>query len=155
MKINIVVVGKFKETYWSQAEKEYLKRLSAWFKVNIIELKEESFTEKDDHENIKAKEADKILAKIPANSFVIALDENGVEFESEKFADKLQSWLELGDELTFVLGGPLGLYETVLQKAKFKLALSKMTFPHQMARVFLLEQFYRAQMINHNRKYHY
>jgi 23S rRNA (pseudouridine1915-N3)-methyltransferase len=155
MKINIIVVGKFKETYWAQAESEYLKRLSAWFKVNIIELKEESFTDKDDREKIKAKEAQNILAKIPTNSFVIALDENGTEFESEKFADKLQSWLELGDELTFVLGGPLGLHETVLQKAKFKLALSKMTFPHQMARVFLLEQLYRAQMINHSRKYHY
>ena len=155
MKINILVVGKFKETYWAQAEQEYLKRLSAWFKVNIIELKEESFTEKDDREKIKAKEADRILAKIPTNSFVIALDENGTEFESKKFADKLQSWLMLGDELTFVLGGPLGLHETVLQKAKFKLALSQMTFPHQMARVFLLEQLYRAQMINQNRKYHY
>jgi len=155
MKINILVVGKFKETYWAQAESEYLKRLSAWFKVNIIELKEESFTEKDDREKIKAKEADKILAKIPTGSFVIALDENGTEFESEKFADKLQSWLMLGDELTFILGGPLGLHETVLQKAKFKLALSQMTFPHQMARVFLLEQLYRAQMINKNRKYHY
>jgi len=155
MKINILVVGKFKETYWAQAESEYLKRLSAWFKVNIIELKEESFTEKDDREKIKAKEAQNILAKIPTGSFVIALDENGTEFESEKFADKLQSWLMLGDELTFILGGPLGLHETVLQKAKFKLALSQMTFPHQMARVFLLEQLYRAQMINQGRKYHY
>lgn len=155
MKINIIVVGKFKETYWSQAENEYLKRLSAWFKINIIELKEESFTEKDDREKIKAKEAQNILAKIPENSFIIALDENGMEFESEKFADKLQSWLELGDELTFILGGPLGLHSSVLQKANFKLALSKMTFPHQMARVVLLEQLYRGRMINHNRKYHY
>lgn len=155
MKINIIVVGKFKETYWAQAESEYLKRLSAWFKVNITELKEESFSEKDDREKIKAKEAQNILAKIPGNSFIIALDENGTEFESKKFAGKLQSWLELGDELTFILGGPLGLHETILQKAKFKLALSQMTFPHQMARVFLLEQLYRSQMINQNRKYHY
>ena len=155
MKINIIVLGKYKEKYWLEAEKEYLKRLSAWFKVNIVELKEESFTEKDDREKVKAKEAQNILAKIPENSFIIALDENGTEFESEKFAGKLQSWLELGDELTFILGGPLGLHETILQKAKFKLALSQMTFPHQMARVFLLEQLYRSQMINQNRKYHY
>lgn len=155
MKINIIVVGKFKETYWAQAEKEYLKRLSAWFKVNIIELKEESFGDKDDREKIKAKEAQNILAKIPDNSFVIALDENGAEFDSEKFADKFKTWQEQGQNIVFILGGPLGLHSSVLQKANFKLALSKLTFIHQMARVFLLEQIYRAQMINQNRKYHY
>ncbi|HRY36639.1 MAG TPA: 23S rRNA (pseudouridine(1915)-N(3))-methyltransferase RlmH [Candidatus Magasanikbacteria bacterium] len=155
MKINIIVVGKYKEKYWLLAENEYLKRLSAWFKINIIELKEESFSEKEDREKIKIKEAQNILAKIPDNSFVVALDENGTEFTSEKFADKLKSWTESGDDITFILGGPLGLHETVLQKAKFKLALSQFTFTHQMARVFLLEQLYRGKMINQNRKYHY
>ena len=155
MKLQIIVLGKYKEKYWAQAEQEYLKRLSAWFKIEIAEIKEESFGDKDDKEKIKAKEADKILAKIPADSFVIALDENGVEFESEKFADKFKNWQEQGQNLVFILGGPLGLHSNILQKASFKLALSKMTFPHQMARVFLLEQLYRAQMINQNRKYHY
>ena len=155
MKIQIIVLGKYKEKYWAQAEQEYLKRLSAWFKVEITEIKEESFGDKDNKEKIKAKEADKILAKIPDNSFVIALDENGTEFDSVIFADKFKNWQEQGQNIVFILGGPLGLHSNVLQKASFKLALSKMTFTHQMARVFLLEQLYRAQMINQNRKYHY
>jgi len=155
MKINIIVLGKYKEKYWLLAEKEYLKRLSAWFKIEIIEIKEESFAEKDDKEKIKTKEADKILAKIPDNSFVVALDENGAEFTSELFADKFKTWQEQGQNIIFILGGPLGLHSSILQKANFKLALSKLTFTHQMVRVFLLEQLYRAQMINQNRKYHY
>jgi len=155
MKINIIVLGKYKEKYWLEAEKEYLKRLSAWFRVEITEIKEESFGDKDDKEKIKAKEADKILAKIPDNAFVVALDENGAEFASEVFADKFKTWQEQGQNIVFILGGPLGLHSSILQKASFKLALSKFTFTHQMARVFLLEQLYRAQMINQNRKYHY
>ena len=155
MKIQIIVLGKYKEKYWLEAEKEYLKRLSALFKVEITEIKEESFTEKDDREKIKAKEAQTILTKIPNNSFVVAMDENGTEFESEKFADKFKTWQEQGQNIVFILGGPLGLHSSILQKANFKLALSKFTFTHQMARVFLLEQIYRAQMINQNRKYHY
>lgn len=155
MIINIIVVGKFKEKYWEEAEKEYLKRLSAWFKINILELKEEAFSEKDDKNKIKQKEAQNILAKIPKNSFVIVLDENGTEFTSENFSEKLKTWLETENNLTFILGGPLGLHESILKKANFKVALSQMTFTHQMARVFLLEQIYRGQMINQNRKYHY
>lgn len=155
MKLQIIILGKYKEKYWAQAEQEYLKRLSAWFKIEITEIKEESFNEKDDKEKIKAKEADKILSKIPDNSFVIALDENGTEFTSELFADKFKNWQENEQNIVFILGGPLGLHSNILQKAKFKLSLSKMTFAHQMARVFLLEQLYRAQMINQNRKYHY
>lgn len=155
MKINIIVLGKYKEKYWLEAEKEYLKRLSAWFRVEITEIKEESFGDKDDKEKIKAKEADKILAKIPDNAFVVALDENGAEFASEVFADKFKTWQEQGQNIVFILGGPLGLHSSVLQKANFKLALSKLTFTHQMARVFLLEQIYRSQMINQNRNYHY
>lgn len=155
MKINIIVLGKYKEKYWADAEKEYLKRLSAWFKIEITEIKEESFGDKDDKEKVKAKEADKILAKIPDNSFVVALDENGSEFDSVIFADKFKNWQEQDQNIVFILGGPLGLHSSVLQKAHFKLALSKLTFTHQMARVFLLEQIYRTQMINQNRKYHY
>jgi len=155
MKINIIVLGKYKEKYWLEAEKEYLKRLSAMFKVEITEIKEESFTEKDDREKIKAKEAQIILTKIPNNSFIIALDENGTEFDSENFADKFKTWQEQRQNIVFILGGPLGLHSSVLQKTNFKFALSKLTFTHQMARVFLLEQIYRAQMINQNRKYHY
>jgi len=156
--LHIITLGKLKEKYWWEAEAEYLKRLNPYFKMEIIELKEESFSEKDKPEQIKRKEAEKIknvLEKIKG-AFIIALDEHGKAFSSVQFAEQIKK-ITTGqtNNIIFVIGGPLGLDESILQSANLKLSLSAMTFTHQMARIFLLEQIYRAAMINAGRKYHY
>ncbi len=156
--INLIVLGKLKEKYWQESEAEYLKRLSAWAKISINEIKEESFNEKDPIEFIKQKEAEKInkvLAKF-TDSYLIALDEHGKQFSSVDFADKIDHLAaEHAGNITFIIGGPLGLHESILAKAKLKLSLSAMTFTHQMARVFLSEQIYRSMTIILGKKYHY
>lgn len=156
--LNLIVLGKLKEKFWQEAEAEYLKRLQTWAKVNTYELREESFSDKDKPENIKQKEAEKIintLNKIKDN-FVIVLDEHGKSFSSTKFADQLnQLSNQQFNSFTFIIGGPLGLDESILKLANIKLSLSSMTFTHQMARVFLWEQIYRAMTINNGRNYHY
>jgi len=157
-KVHIIALGKLKENYWQEAEAEYLKRLKPYFKIQIHELREESFSEKDKSETIKKKEAEKIravLAKIK-NAFIIALDEHGKSFLSMQFAQQLKN-ITTGqtNNIVFIFGGPLGLDESILQSANLKFSLSSMTFTHQMARIFLLEQIYRAAMINAGRKYHY
>ena len=154
--LNIIIVGKLKEKYWLEAEAEYLKRLSAFIKLNIIELKEESFTEKDPIEFIKKKEGEKIinvLEKIK-DSFLIALEEKGKQYSSVDFSKQITKWSE-NKSLTFIIGGPLGLDPEIVKKANSTLSLSSLTFTHQMTRVILLEQIYRAMMIGQNRKYHY
>ncbi len=167
--INLIVLGKLKEKYWQESEAEYFKRLSAWAKVSIHEIKEESFNEKDPVEFIKQKEAEKItraLAKflprtgsrlgVGTDSYIIALDEHGQQFSSVDFAKKINRLAaEQDGNITFIIGGPLGLDESILKMAKLKLSLSAMTFTHQMARVFLSEQLYRAMTIILGKKYHY
>lgn len=156
--IQIVCLGKLKENYWSEAEKEYLKRLQAFAKVQVIEIKEESFDEKIPVSIVKEKEAQKIkdaLNKIKSD-FLFILDEHGKQFSSVDFSKKISGLaLEGNNSITFVIGGPLGLDESVLKMANLKLSFSSFTFTHQMVRVFLLEQIYRAMMIANNRQYHY
>jgi 23S rRNA (pseudouridine1915-N3)-methyltransferase len=156
--LDIIALGKLKETYWRAAEAEYLKRLKPYFKIEIRELKEESFTEKDRPEIIRQKESKKIkafLAKIK-DALIIILDEHGKAFTSVQFAQQLKN-ITTGqtNNIVFIIGGPLGLDESILNLANLKLSLSSLTFTHQMARIFLLEQIYRAAMINAGRKYHY
>ena len=153
--INLICLGKLKENFWREAESEYLKRLSAFAKIQITELREESFDEKDSVEIIKQKEAQKILSALPENSFVIVLDEHGRQFTSIQLAEKIKEVNQQSNNLTFIIGGPLGLHSSILQKANLKLSFSAFTFTHQMIRVFLWEQIYRAQMIGAGRKYHY
>ncbi|PIT88481.1 MAG: 23S rRNA (pseudouridine(1915)-N(3))-methyltransferase RlmH [Candidatus Magasanikbacteria bacterium CG10_big_fil_rev_8_21_14_0_10_36_32] len=150
--INLICLGKLKEKFWREAENEYLKRLSAFSKIKIHELKEESFNEKNSPKIIKQKEAEKILSILKKqDGLIIALDEHGQQFSSIAFAEKIKP----AGKITFIIGGPLGLDESVLKIANLKLSLSSMTFTHQMVRVILWEQTYRAMMINSNRKYHY
>jgi len=158
MKITLLVVGKLKENYWRQAEAEYLKRLSAFVKFEIVELKEESFTEKDKPETVKEKEAKKIteqLIKIKPDH-LIALDSKGKQFSSEQLSQQLNHLTTKSfNNITIIIGGPLGLNSSILQSANLQLSLSSLTFTHQMARIILEEQLYRAFMIKENRKYHY
>lgn len=156
--INLILLGKLKETFWQQAEAEYIKRLQPWAKVSIYELKEESFGEKDTTEHIKQKEAEKITAALNKikDTYIIALDETGKQFSSPMLAKQMGKITDTqNNQLTFIIGGPLGLAESITKRANLKLSLSPLTFTHQMARVFLWEQIYRAMCINNGKKYHY
>ena len=158
LRIKIVCLGKLKEKYWREAEMEYLKRLQAFAKVEILELKEESFDGKIPVEVIKQKEAEKIKSTLDKikDAYIIVLDEHGKQFSSVAFSKHLFELVNQGkSEFVFVIGGPLGLDESILKMANLKLSFSSFTFTHQMIRVFLLEQIYRSQMIAGNRQYHY
>ncbi|REI03418.1 23S rRNA (pseudouridine(1915)-N(3))-methyltransferase RlmH [Staphylococcus felis] len=158
MKITIVAVGKLKEKYWKQAIAEYEKRLSAYTKIDIVEVPDEKAPEnmsEKEIEQVKAKEGERILAKIKPQSTVITLEIKGKMLGSEELAKELdQRMIQGASDFTFVIGGSNGLHDTVLQRSNFALSFSKMTFPHQMIRVVLLEQIYRAFKINRGEAYH-
>jgi 23S rRNA (pseudouridine1915-N3)-methyltransferase len=154
--LTIISVGKLKEPYWRSAEAEYLKRLSAWVKIKIIELKEESFTDKDNPETVKAKEAKKIIPILPKNAFLVILTPEGKQFTSEKLAQQFNNGtMKQWNNIIFVIGGPLGLDKSILKMADLQLSLSPLTFTHQMSRIILLEQIYRSFTILSNKRYHY
>lgn len=154
LNIKIIVLGKLKESYWKSAESEYLKRLSPYAKIEITELKEEAFISENERTGIQKKEARKIFKHLDSNDIVIALHERGKEMLSTDLANVLEQKSQQGNRLTFIIGGPLGLHDSVLEKADLQLSLSQLTFPHQMVRTILLEQLYRSVMIGKG-KYHY
>ena len=150
MNINIVCVGKIKEKYLKLGIDEFKKRLSKYCKLDVIELDDEKAPENlSDKEMlmIKDKEGKKILSKVKANSYVIALAIDGKNLSSEELADTMSKLAVRGSShITFIIGGSLGLSDEVLSRADYKLSFSKMTFPHQLMRLILLEQVYRAYM---------
>lgn len=158
MRISIVCVGKLKEKYWQDAIAEYTKRLSRYHKMEIIELSDEKAPENlsaAQELEIKKKEGDKILKAIKEDTFVIALAIEGKSLGSEQLADFLAKKAVGGvSHIAFVIGGSLGLSAEVMQRADYALSFSAMTFPHQMMRVILLEQIYRAERINRKEPYH-
>ena len=158
MRINIVCVGKIKEKYLKLGIDEFKKRLSKYCKLEIIELEDEKAPENlSDKERliIKEKEGKKILSKIKDNSYVIALAIDGKNLSSEELAQTINKLGVRGvSNITFVIGGSLGLSDEVLSRADYKLSFSKMTFPHQLMRLILLEQVYRAYRINNGEPYH-
>ena len=158
MNINIVCVGKIKEKYLKLGIDEFKKRLSKYCKLDVIELDDEKAPENlSDKEMlmIKDKEGKKILSKVKANSYVIALAIDGKNLSSEELADTMSKLAVRGSShITFIIGGSLGLSDDVLSRADYKLSFSKMTFPHQLMRLILLEQVYRAYRINNNEPYH-
>ncbi len=158
MNIKIVCIGKLKEKYWQEAVSEYSKRLSKYCSLKIEELKEEKLPDRaGEAEELQVKEAEgeSILKKIEPKEYVISLEIKGKTLDSVAFSEKL-SELQLSgkSDVTFVIGGSLGLSEAVSRRADYKLSFSAMTFPHQMMRVFLLEQVYRGFKIMKNEKYH-
>ncbi|HBU07297.1 MAG TPA: 23S rRNA (pseudouridine(1915)-N(3))-methyltransferase RlmH [Candidatus Magasanikbacteria bacterium] len=157
MNITILTLGSLKEKYWQEAEAEYIKRLSPYAKIEIRELKEESFAEKTNPEIIKKKEAEKLIKILEKKEgYVIALDSTGKQFTSLQLASHFDNvTMKQFNNLIFVIGGPLGLDDSILELADFKLSLSNLTFTHQMVRTILLEQIYRSMMILNNRSYHY
>ncbi len=155
--ITIITLGSLKEKYWTEAEAEYLKRLSPFAKVNFLELKEESFDEKTKPEIIKAKEAEKIIKTLEKKQgYIIALDSRGKDLTSVQLSGHIGKITTEGiSHIIFVIGGPLGLDDSIIESADFILSLSNLTFTHQMVRTILLEQIYRSITILNNKKYHY
>lgn len=158
MNINIVCVGKLKERYWTDAVTEYLKRLSRYCRMEIVELKEAKLPDHAspaEEEQVKTVEGESILRSLSADSYVIALDVKGKQLSSEQLSEKIENLaLEGRSTVDFIIGGSLGLSEAVRKRADFRLSFSAMTFPHQMMRVILLEQIYRAFKISRNEPYH-
>lgn len=158
MKITIIAVGKLKEKYWKQAIAEYEKRLSAYTKIDIIEVPDEKAPETmsdKEIEQVKEKEGQRILAKVKPQSTVITLEIQGKMLSSESLAKELDQRMTQGaSDFTFIIGGSNGLHQDVMKRSNFALSFSKMTFPHQMMRVVLLEQVYRAFKINRGEAYH-
>lgn len=158
MKIKIVCVGKIKEKFYKDAIAEYSKRLSKFCNLEIIEVPDEmtpdgaSEIEKD---KILSKEAERIFSKVKDNDYVITLEIEGKKLTSEELADKISEITLSGkSSIDFIIGGSLGLSDSIKRASSFSLSFSDMTFPHQLMRVILLEQIYRAFKINAGEPYH-
>lgn len=158
MKITIICVGKIKEKFYRDAIDEYAKRLSKYCKFEIIEVADEKTPDKAsavEEEQIKEKEAQRILSKVKQDSYVCTLEIAGKQLSSVELAD----WMEKSaiggrSQICFVIGGSLGLHSSVLARSDYALSFSRMTFPHQLMRVVLSEQIYRAFRIINNEPYH-
>lgn len=158
MKITVAAVGKLKEKYLKEGINEYAKRLSRFCDLEFVEVEDEQVPEglsEAGRKQVKWKEAGKLLKKIKESSLLVVLDVRGEKLDSEKFAEKLESFFVSGiSHITFIIGGSLGLDEELVKKANFRLSLSDMTFPHQLARLILLEQIFRAFKIINGEVYH-
>ena len=158
LNINIVCVGKIKENYLKDAIAEYSKRLTKYCNLNIIEIPDEKLPNKM-YDNLlnetKEKECKKILDAIKKDSYVCVLDLKGKEYTSEEFSRKIDNVSLINSTITFVIGGTLGLNDEIRNLANEKVCFSKMTFPHQLIRLFLVEQIYRAFKISKNETYHW
>lgn len=159
--IKIICLGKIKEKYLENAISEYEKRLSKFCKLEIIELPDEKLPTQNSpslQNEVKEKEAKLILNKLEKfkSNYIICLDETGAELTSKEFASKLDNIASnISSSLTFIIGGSLGLSETIKNKADYILSFSKLTFPHQLFRVFVLEQLFRCFKILNNEQYHH
>ena len=158
MNITIATVGKVKDKYMKMGIEEFSKRLKPYAKVNIVEVADEKAPEtlsEADMEIVKKKEAERLLAKIGENDYVIVLAIEGKMKTSEELAAGLESLMTYGrSKVSFVIGGSLGLHESIYKRADELLSFSKMTFPHQLMKLILLEQVYRAFKIMKNEPYH-
>lgn len=155
MKITILSVGKIKEKYLKDAIEEYSKRLTKYCKIEFIAVPDEPISENTNEEDVKRKEALQLLTKLPNNSFKIALNLKGEMLSSPELADKISHVFSYyNSHIVFVIGGSLGLGEDILKQMDYHLCFSKMTFPHQLMQVILLEQLYRSFKILNHETYH-
>ncbi len=158
MQIYIIAVGRIKEKYLQDGIAEYLKRLRPYVKLNILEVPEEKRAgplSPADQKRVMDDEGTRILGSIPHDSIAIALDLAGIPWSSETLADNLREYEIAGrTSVSFIIGGDLGLSDTVTARCHVRLSFSRMTFTHQMIRQILLEQIYRAYKINHHEPYH-
>lgn len=155
MNIKVIAVGKIKEQYLKDAIKEYEKRLMSFCSFSVIEVVAEQINDESLCEKYKEIEADRILQNIKQNSYIITLEIKGKSFSSESFAQKIKDISNEGiNDVVFIIGGANGLHKKVSDIANMKISFSQMTFTHQMIRVLLIEQIYRAFKINANEPYH-
>ena len=159
MKIKLITVGKIKEIFFQEAIKEYAKRLKAYCDLELVEVNDETIAKNSNDSldsMIKEKEGERILSKIKDNEYVILLDfKDSKEYDSIEFARHIDTLMTNGkSSLTFVIGGSLGLGENIRKRGNERILLSKMTFTHQMTKIIILEQVYRAFKILNNETYH-
>ena len=158
LNINIICIGKIKEKYLKDAIDEYSKRLKKYCNLNIVELQDEKLPDKLYESllnEVKEKECKKMIDTIKKDSYVIALDLQGKEYTSEQFAEKIERISLINSTITFLIGGTLGFNDEIKKIAHEQVCFSKMTFPHQLMRLFLVEQIYRAFKIAKNETYHW
>lgn len=148
--ITIITVGKIKEKYIREGIDDYLKRLSKFTKIELIELEDESF---DKAKTLK-KEANKILKKINPKSFIVTLEIDGKELSSIELSELIEKTIITHSNITFIIGGSYGLDDEIKKLSNYKLSFSKLTFPHQLFRLLFLEQLYRSYKIINNEEYH-
>lgn len=158
MRLTVVGVGNIKEKYLKDAIAEYSKRLSRFVRLDVISVADEPISDnasEKEMETIKRKEGERLLRVLPENSYKIALNLKGIMLSSEELADKLTDIFSFHNaHICFIIGGSLGLGSNVLERADYHLCFSRMTFPHQLMQVILLEQIYRAFKINRHEAYH-
>ncbi|PIY61832.1 23S rRNA (pseudouridine(1915)-N(3))-methyltransferase RlmH [Candidatus Uhrbacteria bacterium CG_4_10_14_0_8_um_filter_58_22] len=154
MNLKIVCVGKMKEDHWSAAQAEYLKRLGPLCRVEVVEVSAERLGGGVTDAEAMRREGERLLKQVPDGAAVIVLDRTGRQLSSEGFADLLRDTGGTGRTVVFLIGGAAGLSPEVLAASERRLSLSEMTLPHELARVFLIEQLYRAMSILHGGKYH-
>ncbi len=158
MQVRIIAVGKIKERFLSEGIAEYEKRLLPYLKLSIMEIAEERrgvHASGGQEQLVKDREGERVLAAIPDGAYVVALDVRGKEMSSEALAARVHDWQLAGtNSIAVIVGGDLGLSDAVLARAALRLSLSPMTFTHQMVRLILLEQLYRACRINSGEPYH-
>jgi len=158
MRIAVAVIGKLKEKYWREAAVEYIKRLTAYCRIEINEVGDEGYAEGlslAEEEKVKQREWQKLSRHLRTDTFLVALDVHGEQVSSEELAARLDKLALSGrSDITFIIGGSLGLPDQALKQAHWRLSFSRMTFPHQLMRVVLLEQIYRAFKISRGEPYH-
>ena len=158
MQVKVIAVGKLKEKYLKKGIQEYAKRLGAYTKFEIVEVADEEAPEnlsQAEMNQVKALEGERILQKLSSQEVIFALDLNGKQMTSEDFAQTLEDKMTYGQsKLTFIIGGSLGLSQEVLDRAQHRLSFGPMTFPHQVMRLIIAEQVYRAFRIIRNEPYH-
>lgn len=155
MKIELLFLGKTKEKYLAAGIDDFVKRIQRYAQIEIHTIREKRFGESAPDSLIRDEEAKVLLERVNQPTMLIAMDSTGKQVSSDKFAELIQQWQEQGRRsITFLIGGPTGLAPAVTKKADFILSLSKMTFTHEMARLILLEQVYRAFSILAGTKYH-
>lgn len=149
--IKIICTGKLKEKYLTAAQEEYLKRLKKYTNIELIELTDSNI---DDEKVALEKEKDQIIKNIKPKEYIITLEIEGQELSSIELAEKLDKTFITNSDITFIIGGSYGIHPSIKEQADFKLSFSKMTFPHQLFRILLLEQLFRSYKILNNEKYH-
>jgi 23S rRNA (pseudouridine1915-N3)-methyltransferase len=154
MDIKLICVGRIKENYWRDAQAEFSKRLKPYMRLTIVEVSAEKLDGSVSDEEAMRREGERMTKQIPDGTLMIALDKSGKHFSSRNFSALLNDLAGTGTPLAFVIGGAAGLHSNILERTDKILSLSDMTLPHELARIFLLEQIYRATMIARGKPYH-